>query len=194
MVRSSHMKQTSHYQLNQYEASDCILHGDFNSDNAKIDAALKSNADAVAAETAAREAADTELGKKAGLQLIQTLNGTTGEYCDFSINIDWSQWAEVIFVVKPKFSAETTYDIFFYKVDDGSALTTTLANKTRGDCSLIMYPLFDKTAPLNGCFLNGSRFQNYGNTFQNLGYLSLSPNGSDITAKTGSLLKIYGKK
>lgn len=40
MVRSSHMKQTSHFQLNQYEASDRILHGDFNSDNQKIDAAL----------------------------------------------------------------------------------------------------------------------------------------------------------
>ena len=61
MVRSSHMKQTSHYQLNQYEASDCILHGDFNSDNQKIDTALKSNADAITAETAAREAASTAL-------------------------------------------------------------------------------------------------------------------------------------
>ena len=40
MVRSSRMKQTSHFQLNQYEASDRILHGDFNSDNQKIDAAL----------------------------------------------------------------------------------------------------------------------------------------------------------
>ena len=40
MVRSSHMKQTSHFQLNQYEASDRILHGDFNNDNQKIDAAL----------------------------------------------------------------------------------------------------------------------------------------------------------
>ena len=40
MVRSSHMKQTSHFQLNQYEASDRILHGGFNSDNQKIDTAL----------------------------------------------------------------------------------------------------------------------------------------------------------
>ena len=48
MVRSSHMKQTSHFQLNQYEASDRILHGDFNSDNAKIDAALKAHADILA--------------------------------------------------------------------------------------------------------------------------------------------------
>ena len=48
MVRSSHMKQTSHFQLNQYEASDRILHGDFNSDNQKIDAVLAANPDKVA--------------------------------------------------------------------------------------------------------------------------------------------------
>ena len=88
---------------------------EFNDNWDKIDTALKSNADGVAAETAAREAADTELGKRVGLQLIQTVNGTTGESCDFSVNIDWNQWAEVIFVVKPKFSAKTSYDIFFYK-------------------------------------------------------------------------------
>ena len=57
MVRGSHMKQTSHYQLNQYEAPDRIQHGDFNSDNAKIDAALKANADAITAESSERQAA-----------------------------------------------------------------------------------------------------------------------------------------
>lgn len=34
------MKQTDHYQLNQWEADDRILMGDFNADNAKLDAAL----------------------------------------------------------------------------------------------------------------------------------------------------------
>ena len=187
------MNKTANFQLTQWEKTDRIMMEDFNRDNAAIDAALKSNADGVAAETAAREAADTELGKRVGLQLIQTVNGTTGESCDFSVNIDWNQWAEVIFVVKPKFSAKTSYDIFFYKEDSTGALTTTLANSISGNCSFITCPLFDTTTSLNGFFLDGSRFQNYGNTFQNLGYLSLSPN-SDATAKTGSLLKIYGKK
>ena len=194
-------QQTPNYKLSRWAGTDRILVEEFNSDNEKIDTALKGNADAVAAETAAREAAetaareaaDTALGKKAGLQLIQIVNGTTGESCDFSVNIDWNQWAEVIFVVKPKFSAKTSYDIFFYKEDSTGALTTTLANSISGNCSFITYPLFDKTTSLNGFFLDGSRFQNYGNTFQNLGYLSLSPN-SDATAKAGSLLKIYGKK
>ena len=94
-------QQTPNYKLSRWAGKDRILVEEFNDNWDKIDAALKSNADAVAAETAAREAAVAAVSQKAGLQLIQTLNGTTGEYCDFSINIDWSQWAEVIFVVKP---------------------------------------------------------------------------------------------
>lgn len=35
------MKQTSNYQLNQWEKTDRILMEDFNGDNAKVDAALK---------------------------------------------------------------------------------------------------------------------------------------------------------
>ena len=48
---------TTNYQLNQWEATDQVLRTDFNQDNAKIDAALKANADAIAAEAAEREAA-----------------------------------------------------------------------------------------------------------------------------------------
>ena len=40
---------TTNYQLNQWEATDQVLRTDFNEDNAKIDAALKANADAIAA-------------------------------------------------------------------------------------------------------------------------------------------------
>ena len=38
------MKQTSNYQLNQWEKTDRILMEDFNGDNAKVDAALKAQA------------------------------------------------------------------------------------------------------------------------------------------------------
>ena len=51
------MNQTTNYQLSQWESTDRILMSDFNSDNSKIDAALKANADAIAAEAAARTAA-----------------------------------------------------------------------------------------------------------------------------------------
>ena len=43
---------TTNYDLNQWEASDKVLRTEFNTDNAKIDAALKANADAIAAEAA----------------------------------------------------------------------------------------------------------------------------------------------
>ncbi len=42
------MNQTANYQLTQWEASDRILMEKFNADNAKIDAALKANADDIA--------------------------------------------------------------------------------------------------------------------------------------------------
>ena len=48
---------TTNYDLNQWEGTDKVLRTEFNADNAKIDAALKANADAIAAEAAAREAA-----------------------------------------------------------------------------------------------------------------------------------------
>lgn len=40
------LEQTEHYQLSQWDASDRILRTDFNSDNAKIDAALRALAEA----------------------------------------------------------------------------------------------------------------------------------------------------
>ena len=49
------MKQTEHYGLNQWELADPIRMEDFNGDNEKVDAALKGQAEALAAETAARE-------------------------------------------------------------------------------------------------------------------------------------------
>ena len=47
------MQKTANYQLNQWVKSDRIQMEDFNSDNAKIDAALKATADAAAAAQSA---------------------------------------------------------------------------------------------------------------------------------------------
>ena len=52
---------TTNYDLNQWEGTDKVLRAEFNADNAKIDAALKANADAIAAEAAARAAGDGDL-------------------------------------------------------------------------------------------------------------------------------------
>ena len=52
------MTKTTNYQLNQWAKSDRVMMDDFNADNATLDAALKANADAIAAETTARVAGD----------------------------------------------------------------------------------------------------------------------------------------
>ena len=49
--------QTPNYALNQWERDDRILMDDFNADNAKIDAAIKAEADARATGNAALRAA-----------------------------------------------------------------------------------------------------------------------------------------
>ena len=56
------MNYTQHYQLPQWVDSDRILRTDFNDMTGKIDAALKSNADALSAETAANAAAHAGFG------------------------------------------------------------------------------------------------------------------------------------
>ena len=43
------MQHTQNYQLSRWEKDDRIMMEDFNADNAKLDAALKANADAVGA-------------------------------------------------------------------------------------------------------------------------------------------------
>ena len=65
---------TTNYDLNQWEATDKVLRTDFNEDNAKIDAALKANADAIAAEAAAREAGDETVA--AGNCWVKVLDAT----------------------------------------------------------------------------------------------------------------------
>ena len=51
------MQQTTNYQLNQWDGEDRIMRVDFNSDNAKIDAALEKNATALSQATSTLEAA-----------------------------------------------------------------------------------------------------------------------------------------
>ena len=193
MVRSSHMKQTSHYQLNQYEASDCILHGDFNSDNQKIDAALKSNADAVAAETAAREAADTALGKKAGLQLIQTLTLATGsDYASAEINIDWSQWAEVYVVFQLEYKGSMkSYNLYFLPNDDYLVRT---AYSTH--VGAVFHPLFNENLYIEGTTFSGSAIT-AGTLYKDITGIGLSltaSSGKTAVISSGTTVKFYGRK
>ena len=100
------MTKTTNYQLNQWAKSDRIRMEDFNADNAKVDAALKGQAEALAAETVAREAADTALSEritevqnKSSLTVIKELHvDVRTENFSFSVaDVNWGAY-EYVFV------------------------------------------------------------------------------------------------
>ena len=65
------MQQTSHYQLNQWDAEDRIQRTDFNSDNAKVDAVLAEQAADLSAQA-------VKLAKCGNCQLYYTTYTGTG--------------------------------------------------------------------------------------------------------------------
>ena len=85
------MNQTANYHLNLWESSDRILREDFNGDNAKLDAALKANADAIAAEASARaDAVAAEAAARASGDLTDKLLDITTEAETTYISADLS--------------------------------------------------------------------------------------------------------
>ena len=66
------MNKTSNYQLCQWDGSDRILRTDFNEDNAKIDAALKSHANSIAT-------INSTLSGKASTSTVNSLTNTVNQ-------------------------------------------------------------------------------------------------------------------
>ena len=73
------MNHTPNYTLSQWEKSDKVLMDDFNADNAKIDGALKAEADARAAGDAALQTVLAGKGNCSVGTFTYTGNGTCGQ-------------------------------------------------------------------------------------------------------------------
>ena len=186
-------QQTPNYRLSRWAGTDRIMMEDFNRDNAAIDAALKSNADAVAAETAAREAADTALGKKAGLQLIQTLTLATGsDYASAEINIDWSQWAEVYVDFQLAYSGPMkSYDLFF--TPNNNYLVRTAYGTHMG---IVLHPLFNENLSVEGTTFSGSavNVEMLYKDVTGIGVYLTASSGKTAVISSGTTVNIYGRK
>jgi len=83
------MTHTTNYNLSQWDAADRILRSDFNSDNAKIDAAMKALASSVSGKASASafnalsktvSSHTTTLAKKGNCQVYQTSYTGTGTH------------------------------------------------------------------------------------------------------------------
>ena len=182
------MNKTANFQLTQWEKTDRIMMEDFNRDNAAIDAALKSNADAITAETAAREAADTALGKKAGLQLIQTVPFPDGgSSADKPLTIQWSDWAIVLAVYQEP-SDGRSYTLSFTTANakvhpiiyDGPDVQT---------CALY-FPLYDQSRPVRGLLWSAEKLS-YTTTYEALTGIQLKAD-TDSGSIAGAKVTFYG--
>lgn len=91
--RGDFLNQTNNYQLCQWDPEDFIFRTDFNADNAKIDAALQTQADALKAEEDARTAADMRV------RLLNVPTGAPVRAVTLDVqDIDFSPylWAELV--------------------------------------------------------------------------------------------------
>lgn len=154
------MTKTQNYQLNQWESTDKISRGDFNSDNAKLDAALAANAKALSdyktandavvakkAEQSALEGASTTLqgnitaaeqritALEEGVALVRlgvTTTTTTNQAVTVDLgNVDMSQYTAIlVFVGAPKVNGASSK--LYLRVNGESLLTLKVYNSDTG--------------------------------------------------------------
>lgn len=182
------MNKTANFQLNQWEKTDRIMMEDFNRDNAAIDTALKGNADAVAAETAARKAADTELGKKAGLQLIQTVPFPEGgSSADKPLTIQWSDWAIVLAVYQEP-SDGRSYTLSFTTAN--AKVHPIIYNGPDVQTCALYFPLYDQSRPVRGLLWSAEKLS-YTTTYEALTGIQLKAD-TDSGSIAGAKVTFYG--
>lgn len=130
------MKQTSNYQLNQWEMTDRIQMEDFNRDNEKVDAALAA--------------------KLGGVELIQEIsitssfNSYSGPFPIDLSNIDWNQWKIVILLADCKIGGTPDSGDRTYLYSNASTLLFgDLAKRTPGSLCAVFFPRNDGTRPMH---------------------------------------------
>ena len=188
------MEKTKHYQLNQWAAGDKVQRIDFNADNAKIDAALRTNADAIAAEVTARTAAVSAeatarekavsaevtartaavaaLEDKTKLHTIKTMtfSRTTSNVAISLKGIDWGQWKVVATVIHADMDSGTCR-----LYPSGSTQDTSILSYSN-DFLIIQFPLHQSGLPFSGIILaDSSKAFSFGVSFQTAQGFSLSP-------------------
>ena len=144
---------TVNYQLSQWEPEDKVQRADFNTDNAKIDTAIKAAADKAAsldqskASTADLNALRQRVGTVEAKQefrlLVSKTLGSEATYFDVSLSgISWAKWKRVYILVEANSSS-------------GSGMDCTLAGSKISDyfgnsLFLVLFPLYERGAKVRG--------------------------------------------
>ena len=175
---------------------------DFNSDNAKIDAALKANADtaatkadatALAAEVSARQAADEALAEKAGAQLIQRVTlSAAQEWVTLDMSeLDWAQWSTVAVCIRPVLVSGDEYLVYCNTAGPSITIPITLT----GQFLMCLLPFFSGSSPIRGLLLPGrsdSSYLCYDTACSALTELEIG--APDHNFQVGSVFEIWGNR
>ena len=138
------MTKTTNYQLNQWAKPDRVMMDDFNADNAKIDAALKANADAIAAETAARIADDPY----PTICEVVTAQAKAQVSMDLSA-VDLTEYSHIDLTIDPPAPVSSSYSVLVRPngLTSGYQLVTALSNYS-SPTYLLAYPIGASTCGL----------------------------------------------
>ena len=186
-------QQTPNYKLSRWAGTDRILMEEFNDNWDKIDTALKGNADAGAAETAAREAADTAIKNK--LTWIELKTATfqqEGELFSLDLSdIDWNAYEQVRLKIEAKGTG------FFYLRFNTTHYENILGSNTTGMPHFVtLWPCHTPETMLAGIFQGNGDPIHFGSTnisFKNLGAFFIhAPGGGGSKIHTGSKITLYG--
>ena len=198
------MTKTTNYQLNQWAKSDRVMMDDFNADNATLDAALKANADAIAAETAARIADDPY----PTICEVVTAQAKAQVSMDLSA-VDLTEYSHIDLTIDPPAPVSSSYSVLVRPngLTSGYQLVTALSNYS-SPTYLLAYPIGASTCGLfstptpNGvvsCFgFNGSYFHyTYASCkwgeLQTLVFVP-DPNGTVKSIPAGTRFRLKGWK
>ena len=204
------MNYTQNYQLNQWDATDRVLRTDFNSDNQKIDAALKNAADAVGTEAAARAAGDVYV------KLLDVTLESELQKWDIDMSaIDLTQYQKLLFY--PHLKGDNNQ--WVYMRINGLTSGYTSPNNATGYCGNI--PMINDssrqnfgvceftfhlelpriyvtqigvTTPTSLPSFRGYTCPALGSGVNHLDTLNLWFDGSDYRILSGSTVQIYGMK
>ena len=187
---------TTNYDLNQWEGTDKVLRTEFNADNAKIDAALKANADAIALKA---DAADVtvlwseleETKQKLGPQLLinNVVTTPTSTLIADLTGIDWSQWASLRIAAVPILL--DGYD--FRSLLSLTSNTYNFLPDRRERFVLHLCSDFDSTNLIAGTFwppIEGRNLISYPFPFSQLSNVQIETTGNHIGV--GSTLRVWG--
>ena len=160
----------------------------FNSDNTKLDAALKAQADML-----------KELSQRAGARRLGTLTATaSGTTCEFQLDgVDWSAWREIHLVADPYTDDGAVVTVY---ACGSNAVMCVLSGNTSADRAqhaslghMVLYPLFDARNRTTVIDLCEGEIRDVGYQFSQLTYIRFAVN-SGHTLKAGTTLEIWGAK